>query len=72
MSGVEYRQNEMRIEKIIRTINIGKISLEEALELRLEADKLIVTNQKMLEDGSGKVVLISLRGKKIVEEELSL
>ncbi|MCK5024043.1 MAG: hypothetical protein KAR56_00335 [Thermoplasmata archaeon] len=72
MSGDRYKENEARIEEIIRTINIGIITQEAANKLRFEAERLLVENRKILEKGEGQVFLVSIQGKKVVEKELVL
>ncbi len=53
-----FEQTFARLEAILETLNSGHASLEEALKLYEEADKLIIQCSKKLQDAERKIEVL--------------
>lgn len=65
-----FEKSFKRLEEILEKMNSGEISLDESLKLYEEADKLINTCGKRLNEAERKIeILIKNRNGEIVTEE---
>lgn len=69
-----FEKNMKRLEEIVEKMN-GDVALDEALELFEEADKLVRTCQKKLDDAQSrveKIILSRSDENQVVKEPLKL
>lgn len=67
-----YYKNISKIEEIITQLTRGNLTIEEGKRLKVNAEKLLKQNRDILNQGDGKVILLTWRNGKIVETPLSI
>lgn len=65
-----FEQANMKLEKIVREMESGKLSLEETMKLYEEAFKLLSFCYAQLDNYKGQIVDINTRIEAIKKEEL--
>lgn len=67
MEPLSFENAFVRLEEILEKMNSGSVSLDESLKLYEEADKLITTCNKRLQDAERKIeTLIKTRNGELV------
>ena len=67
---MKFEEAYERLEEILKTMNSGKVELDESLKLYEEADKLITTCQKKLTEAEKKIEMVvkSRAGEPLTDE----
>lgn len=72
MTNRTFFENEARVEQIIKILGEGKLTIENANELKREAEGLLNENRATLKTPNKKVMLVCSWDRDVVEEEIEI